>query len=99
MGGQKFYAVIFTFSLGIITMAVSTARFVYLSVTSDLTPIFIWSAAEINAALIVVCLPKVRFLLREYHRKKKKQRPMVAKEENSVVFDGVEEYIPHRAAK
>lgn len=61
--GQR-YGVILTFTLGIITIAVSLSRFIRIQTGTDRERIYIWSLCEMAIAIIVVSLPALKYLLR-----------------------------------
>ncbi|TVY13375.1 hypothetical protein LARI1_G008760 [Lachnellula arida] len=64
LGRRQFYGLIFTFALGLITIAVNIARFATITLTNDYNSIFVWSMAEMTTSIIVVSLPALRPLLR-----------------------------------
>ncbi|KAK7964472.1 hypothetical protein PG988_011446 [Apiospora saccharicola] len=53
-----------TFSSGIITLGTSIGRFVTMQVTHAWTNVYVLSMAELAAAVVVVCLPSLKSLVR-----------------------------------
>ncbi|KAF1812858.1 hypothetical protein P152DRAFT_513888 [Eremomyces bilateralis CBS 781.70] len=60
---RQVVALAITFGLGIITMAVSTGRFVAVK-NYSIMPLFVWSSAECTTAIMVASLPALRPLLK-----------------------------------
>ncbi|KAH7369492.1 hypothetical protein BKA65DRAFT_3 [Rhexocercosporidium sp. MPI-PUGE-AT-0058] len=58
------YTVYGIFLLAGITIAISIARCIAISISPENTPIYIWAAAEYCGSMIVVCLPSLKPLLK-----------------------------------
>ncbi|OCK86355.1 hypothetical protein K432DRAFT_438617 [Lepidopterella palustris CBS 459.81] len=58
------YGLVVTFALGLITISVSTVRFVTLKTSNAILSVYIWSMAEYTTAIMVVSIPALRSLLR-----------------------------------
>ncbi|TVY44736.1 hypothetical protein LSUB1_G002972 [Lachnellula subtilissima] len=61
---RQLYGLIFTFALGLITIAVNVARFATIILTKNYNAIYVWGMAEMTTSIMVVCLPALRPLLR-----------------------------------
>ncbi|KAF2500935.1 hypothetical protein BU16DRAFT_522018 [Lophium mytilinum] len=61
----QLYGLIFTFGLGLITIAVNVARFTTIIYSNEFNSVYVMSMAEMATSIIVACLPALRPLLRK----------------------------------
>ena len=64
LNSRQKYSLIFTFSLGVITIIVATTRAVLLALAGSISEAAVLSALECCTAILVACLPALRVLLK-----------------------------------